>query len=103
MVFIIGGADSCKGKTIFKWTQARGYYRCALNSGCAELHQHVVQMRAIACFDHQLKQRRLRRQIGEGALKRDLNDVGAGLRKKKLVLSFWRNDSGATAIEYGLI
>jgi pilus assembly protein Flp/PilA len=22
---------------------------------------------------------------------------------KKLVLSFWRNDSGATAIEYGLI
>jgi len=47
-------------------------------AGLAKPFHHLVEMRAVAGFDHDFEQRALGRQIGEGALMRDLDDIGAG-------------------------
>jgi hypothetical protein len=47
-------------------------------SGFAEPFHHIFQMRAVSRFDHDFEQRALGGQVGEGALVRDFDDVGAG-------------------------
>ena len=39
-------------------------------------------MRLVARFDDEFEQGRFRRQVGEGALMRDFDDVGAGFAKQ---------------------
>jgi hypothetical protein len=47
-------------------------------AGFAEPFHHVLQMRAVARFNHDFEQGALGGQVGERALVRDLDDVGAG-------------------------
>jgi len=47
-------------------------------TGLAEPFHHLVQVRAVSRLDHDFEQGTLGRQVGEGALMRDLDDVGAG-------------------------
>src|SRR6202012_6174143 len=54
-----------------------------LEAGRAELCHDVVEMRAVAGLDDELEQRALGRQVGEGSLMRDLDDVGAGFRQQR--------------------
>src|ERR1700749_228234 len=54
-----------------------------LEPGGAELCHAFNEMGAVAGFDDEFKQRALGRQSGEGALVRDLDDVGADFRQQR--------------------